>query len=126
MEVIRLDKFVWAVRLYKSRSIATEECKKGRVMINGQVAKPSRQVEEGDIIAVKRNPIFRQYRIVKLLNNRVGAKLVTDYILDVTPEEDLFKLKLFNEMEAANFGKRDRGTGRPTKKERRNLDDLIS
>lgn len=122
---VRIDKFLWSVRLFKTRSLASDACKKGWVLINNQTVKPSRTINIHEIISVKNDFIFRQYKIIQLLYNRVGAKLVADYIEDITPEEELFKLKVFKEFD--NFGKvkRERGAGRPTKKERRDLENYF-
>ena len=119
---IRIDKFLWSVRVYATRSLATEECKKGRVAIGGMEVKPSRVVKTGDIILVRKNPVTYSYRVIGLLGKRVGAKLVPDYLEDITPAEELLKL-------GADYGGalflRDRGTGRPTKKERRDIDRML-
>ncbi len=121
-EQIRIDKYLWAVRLFKTRNIAAEACKKGRVMIDGQPVKTSRVVKIGDVISVKTSPIVKQYKVQALAGNRMGAKLTPDYIKDVTPEEDLEFLRLTH---IANKMNRPRGLGRPTKKERRDLDDFF-
>ncbi len=121
-EEIRIDKFLWSVRIFKTRSIATEECKKKRVFINNMPVKPSKAVSVGEIIQVKKNPVKYTYKVLQLLKNRVGAKLVAEYIEDLTPEEELEKLKMDK---YAGFFVRDRGTGRPTKKQRRELDKLM-
>jgi ribosome-associated heat shock protein Hsp15 len=118
-EEIRIDKFLWAVRLFKTRSQASEACRKGWIKVTNIEVKPSRVVKVGDIIDVKQNPIFRKIKVLKLLHNRVGAKLVTGFIEDITPTEELKKLELIKE---GNAIIRDRGTGRPTKKQRRDID----
>jgi ribosome-associated heat shock protein Hsp15 len=120
-KTVRIDKFLWAVRIYKTRSQAAEACKKSHVLIDGNSVKASRDVKVGDVFEVKKNPVNYQYRIKELLTNRVGAKLVENYIEDLTPEEELFKLEL--NRNAPHF-KRNRGTGRPTKKERRDIEKL--
>lgn len=116
---IRIDKFLWAVRIFKTRSMATEACRKGRVLINNAEAKPSHSVTPGDIISVKKMPLLWSYRVKEPLGNRVSAKMVSQYLEDITPEEEKIKLDI---KRAANFGSREKGTGRPTKKERRTLD----
>jgi ribosome-associated heat shock protein Hsp15 len=118
---VRIDKFLWAVRIYKTRSIATEECRKGKISINGIPVKPSRSVIRNEIILIRKLPIVYSYRVIEPIENRVPAKLVESYIEDITPDEEKKKLELrqFN-----ISGHRARGTGRPTKKERRNLDRL--
>ncbi len=118
---IRIDKFLWAVRLYKTRSQATDACKNGRILINEQPVKSSRIISKGDIFMLKKPPIIYIYKVKELLNNRVGAKLVTDYLEDLTSEEELLKLEINSQLA---FVKRDRGAGRPTKKERRDIDKL--
>jgi ribosome-associated heat shock protein Hsp15 len=118
---LRLDKFIWAVRFYKTRSVAAEAVKSEQVMLNGTFGKPANNVKPGDEIAVKRNPIWRTYRVKALLKNRVGAKLVDGYIEDITPAEEIEKLEMMKLMPGYD---RERGKGRPTKKERRELDDL--
>ena len=121
-EEIRIDKYLWAVRVFKTRSIATDACRKGKVIIDEIQVKPSRVVKQGDVIRVKRNPVVYSYRIKKLLGKRLSAKLVVDYVENITPEEELKKL----EVKETFFIKRDRGSGRPTKKERRTIDKLKS
>ena len=116
---IRIDKFLWAVRIYKTRSIAADECGKGRVIINDVSVKPSRTVKSGEIITVRKPPVHYKYKIINVIENRVGAKLVSQFIDDITPEEE--KLKLTLASQSGNFY-RDKGAGRPTKKERRVID----
>lgn len=117
---VRIDKYLWAVRLFKTRTLATEACKKGRITVDDMPAKPSRTVTTGDVIEVKKMPVVHSYRVKELLEKRVGAKIVDKYVEDITPQEELQKL----EMQDDFFIKRDRGAGRPTKKERRLLDDI--
>lgn len=119
---IRIDKFLWSVRLFKTRSLATDACRKGWVLINNNSVKPSRNVNLNEIIFVKSEFIFRQYKVIQLLHNRVAAKIVEKYIQDVTPENDLFKLKVVKELDQFGKVKREKGEGRPTKKERRDLE----
>jgi len=118
-ESVRIDKWLWAVRLFKSRSIATEECKKGHITIDGISVKPSRIPKLGDIIKVRRNPITYSYKVTGIVGKRVSAKLVQEYMEDVTPPEELKILEIRKQM--SNFD-RDRGAGRPTKKDRRDID----
>lgn len=124
-EEIRIDKFLWSVRLFKTRSLATDACKKGWVLINNTNVKPSRTVNLNEIIFVKSEFIFRQYKVIQILKNRVSAKLVENYITEVTPEEELFKLKIVKELDPFGKVNRERGTGRPTKKERRDLENYF-
>ena len=117
-EAIRIDKFLWSVRVYATRSLATDACKKGHISIGGIAVKPSRVVKTGELILVRKNPVTYSYRVTALLGKRVGAKLVPDYLEDLTPAEELQKL------EAGHTGAlftRDRGAGRPTKKDRRDI-----
>lgn len=118
---IRVDKFLWAARLYKTRSIASEECRKGRILINDIQVKPSRFIVAGEIITVKKPPVVYSYRVIEPSGNRVSAKLVGNLVEDLTSEEEKMKLDV---RQPAPGGYRPRGTGRPTKKERRLIDRL--
>jgi ribosome-associated heat shock protein Hsp15 len=118
---IRIDKFLWSVRLYKTRSIASDECRKGRIIIKDIQVKPSRTVVKDEIITVKKPPVNHTYRVIEPIENRVSAKLVAQFIEDLTPEEE--KLKQ-NPGFSSGTIYRDKGTGRPTKKERRLIDKL--
>ena len=120
---VRVDKFLWAMRIYKTRSIATDACKCGRVKMNGLEVKPSRTFHVGDVFTVRKGPITYTYRILQLWGNRLGAKLVPEYLQDITPKEQLELLELARY--AAQSG-RDRGTGRPTKKDRRDIEHFFS
>lgn len=119
---VRVDKFLWAVRIFKTRSLATDECRKGRVLINNVQVKPSRNVGKDEIITIRKPPVNYTYKVIDLTENRVGAKLVEHYIENLTPESEISKLNLSR---TALLSYRERGTGRPTKKERRNLDKFI-
>ena len=116
---IRIDKFLWSVRIYKTRSIASDECRKGRIIINDIQVKPSRSVLKNEIIIVKKPPVIYSYRVIEPIENRVAAKLVEQFIEDITPEEEKAKLDI---KQAIGIVYRDKGTGRPTKKERRLID----
>lgn len=118
----RLDKWLWAARIFKTRSIAADECKNGRVSIGGVKQKPSKMVKEGDVIEVRKPPITYSFKILKAIQNRVGAKLVPEILENVTSPE---QLELLEMNRISGFIDRARGTGRPTKKERRELDDFI-
>ena len=120
-ENLRIDKWLWAVRIFKTRSLATNACKKDKVLINDQAVKPSRIVKLEDIIDVKMPPITRSYKVKGLLSKRMGAKYVVDYVQEITSEEELAKLEV---LKTDHFGRRPRGAGRPTKKERRIIDKL--
>lgn len=122
-EGVRIDKWLWAVRLFKTRSQASEECRKGKVMINGMPVKPSREIREGEEIQMRRPPITRTYKVIALTENRMAAKLVSEFMLETTPASELEILEMQKNMSV--FG-RDPGTGRPTKKERRDLDDFFN
>lgn len=114
----RIDKWLWAVRVFKTRSQASQACRNGRVKVDGQAVKPSREVHPDMVIEVHWGAINRIFKVKELLNNRVGAKLVDRFMEDLTPEEDYKTLELINR----RTGIRERGAGRPTKKERRDLD----
>ena len=120
---VRVDKYLWAMRIYKTRSIATDACKCGRVKMNGTEVKPSRMFHVGDVFTVRKGPITYTYRILQLWGNRLGAKMVPSYLEDITPPEQLELLELARY--AAQSG-RDRGTGRPTKKDRREIEQFFS
>jgi ribosome-associated heat shock protein Hsp15 len=115
----RIDKFLWSVRIYKTRSIASDECRKGRILINDIQAKPSRAVLKNEILTVKKPPVIYSYRVIEPIENRVSAKLVEHFIEDLTKEEEKAKLDI---RQAVGIVYRDKGTGRPTKKERRLID----
>jgi ribosome-associated heat shock protein Hsp15 len=119
---VRIDKFLWSVRIFKTRSIASEACRKGRIIINDSPVKPSRSVSKDEIIIVKKLPVIFKYRIIEPIENRVSAKLVSNYIEDLTPEDEKAKLDIRH---SGYAGFRERGTGRPTKKERRSLDSFV-
>lgn len=118
----RIDKWLWAARIFKTRSIAADECKNGRVSIKGVKQKPSKMIKEGDIVDVKKGPITYSFRVLKAIQNRVGAKLVPEVLENVTAKE---QLELLEMNRISGFIGRARGTGRPTKKERRDLDEFI-
>ena len=122
-EPIRIDKFLWSVRVYATRSLATEECKKGRITIGGVTVKAARVVKAGDVILVRKNPVTYSYRVLELLGKRVGAKLVAQYVEDITPPEELQKL---DDTNGGALFSRDRGAGRPTKKDRRDIGRVIN
>ncbi|PKR81246.1 hypothetical protein CW751_06575 [Brumimicrobium salinarum] len=119
---VRIDKFVWFTRLAKTRSIATEQVKKGKVKLNGVSVKPAREVKEGDEIGIVKHTSVFTYKVKALLNNRVGAKLVEDYLIDTTNPEELEKYKTYQTAQSAY---RHRGTGKPSKKDRRELDAFL-
>ena len=122
MGEVRIDKWLWAVRVFKTRSLATDACKMNRVSINGQLTKPSRLVKEGDVISVRKPPIEYSFKVLRVLNNRVGAKLVPEYMENVTPKEQYDILEL---QRLSRFVDRAKGLGRPTKKDRRDMESFI-
>ena len=119
MEEARVDKWLWAVRIFKTRSIATDACKKGRVTVGGTVVKPSRMIHVGDVVSVRKPPIEYSFRVIQLLGSRVGAKRVEEFMQNVTPREQYELLEL---QRVSGFVDRAKGLGRPTKKDRRDLD----
>lgn len=119
----RIDKWLWAARIFKTRSIAAAACKKGQVSIKGSQIKPSRTIKEGDIIEVRKSPITFSFRVKQAIEKRVGAKLVTDVLENVTPPEQYEILEM---SKISGFVDRARGTGRPTKKDRRSLDEFTT
>ena len=118
----RLDKWLWAARIFKTRTLASEACKKGRVSSNGTTLKASKIVKVGDVIDVKKPPITYSFRIKQAIEKRVGAKLIPDVLENVT-RPDQYELLEMNRI--SGFVNRQRGTGRPTKKDRRALDDFV-
>jgi len=119
---IRADKYLWAMRLYKTRSLAAEACKKGRILFEDRSLKPSYSLKNGDVFKVVKTPVTYTYRILQVTGKRLGAKLVGKYLEDITPEKDLEILEMQKKM---GFKPRKTGTGRPTKKERRDLDQFF-
>ena len=116
---IRMDKFLWAVRIFKTRTIAADACAKGQVTISGLTVKPSRHVAIGETLMVRKPPMVHTYKVLGLLNNRLSAEKVKEFIEEITPDEEFFKME---KIRLQRNGIRDRGTGRPTKKERRDID----
>ncbi len=119
---VRLDKYLWAVRVFKTRSDAAEAIRNNRVSVNGAYAKPSREVKAGDTITVRRTMITYTYRVIALVSNRLPAKDVPQFCANITPQSELDKLNMPHE---TIFMFRERGTGRPTKKERRDIDSMM-
>ena len=118
----RIDKWLWAVRIYKTRSIAAEACKKGHVSIGERTAKPAHNVRVGDIVNVKKTPITYSFKVLQCAEHRVGAKLVPELMENITSQEQYEILEM---SKISGFIGRQRGTGRPTKKERRDLDTFV-
>lgn len=119
---MRIDKYLWCVRFYKTRSLASEACKKGHITVNGQVAKPSREVYPTDKLSMRKDQIVYKLEILDVPANRVGAKLVSIYCKDTTPESAFEHLEL---LKLAKAHYRAKGTGRPTKKDRREIDGYL-
>ena len=123
MAEARIDKWMWATRIFKTRTIASEACKKGRIAINGAQVKPSRMVKVGDIVDVKKPPITYSFKVLQAIEKRVGAKLVPEMMENVTSKEQ-YELLEMNRI--SGFIDRARGTGRPTKKDRRDMDEFMT
>ncbi len=117
----RIDKYIWAIRLFKTRSEATEACNGNKVQLNGVAAKPSKTVKAGDSISVRKGAVQYSYKVLRIAENRMGAQLVPEFAENLTPQSELDKLHAPHE---TFFVKRDRGSGRPTKKDRREMDAL--
>ena len=122
MSEARIDKWLWAARIFKTRTIASDACKNGRVAVNGVNVKPARMVKVGDTISVRKPPVTYSFKILKTIEQRVGAKLIPEIYENVTPA-DQYELLEMNRI--SGFVNRQRGTGRPTKKERRALDEFV-
>lgn len=120
-DTARIDKYLWSVRVFKTRTEATDACKGNKVKVDGVAVKPSRPVKVGNTIEVRKGSVQYIYKVKALLENRVGARLVPEYAENLTPQSELDKLRAPVE---TFFLKRDRGMGRPTKKDRRDMDVL--
>jgi ribosome-associated heat shock protein Hsp15 len=120
--VERADKFLWSVRLYKTRAFAAEACEKKQVLVNDIPIKASRLLKEGETFKIKYPPVYRIYQIKKIIKNRVGAAMVSEFLEEITPKDDMETIELIRKNV---FLKRDKGTGRPTKKDRRDLRDYF-
>ena len=123
MAEARIDKWMWATRIFKTRTIACEACKKGRIAINGSQVKPSRMVKPGDIVEVRKPPITYSFKVLQAIEKRVGAKLVPEMMENVTPKE---QYELLEMSRISGFVDRARGTGRPTKKDLRSMDEFLA
>ena len=121
MAEARLDKWLWAVRIFKTRSIAADACKKNRISVNNAPAKPSKVIKEGDIVSVRKPPITYSFEVLKPIDKRVGAKLVEEMRKNVTPESEY---ELLESTRISGFVDRAKGTGRPTKKDRRQIEEF--
>ena len=123
MAEARIDKWLWSVRIFKTRTIAAEACKKGRIQINGAQCKPSKTVKEGDTVSVRKAPVTYTFKVMQAIENRVGAKLVPEMMENITPKEQYDILEMNR---IGGFVKRAAGLGRPTKKDRRDMEDFLS
>jgi ribosome-associated heat shock protein Hsp15 len=121
VDSVRIDKWLWAIRVFKTRTLASDACKGGRVKMDGQNVKASREVTEGDVVDIQQGIIKKTFRVKVAAKNRVSAKLVPDLAEDLTPPEELEKQQMLRQL---NYEKRDRGAGRPTKRDRRDIDSL--
>jgi len=122
MDEARIDKWLWAARIFKTRSIAADACKNGRVTLNGMNMKPSRTIKEGEVVSVKKPPVTYSFKVLKAIEQRVGAKLLPEIYENVT---DPKQYELLQMSRISGFIDRAHGTGRPTKKERRALDAFV-
>lgn len=122
MPEARIDKWMWAARIFKTRTIAAEACKKGRISINGSQVKPARMVKPGDVVQVRKPPVTYSFKVLQAIEKRVGAKLVPEIMENVTTSD---QYELLEMSKISGFVDRARGTGRPTKKERRDLDEFF-
>lgn len=120
-EGVRIDKWLWSVRLFKTRSLASDNCKSGKVLIDGATVKASRIIHINELITIKRPPVLYTYKVIGLISRRVSASIAAKHLENQTPQSELDKLRQVHE---SVFFKRDSGTGRPTKKERRDIDKL--
>lgn len=118
---LRIDKFLWAVRIFKTRTLAADACSKGQITINDMTVKSSRHVNVGEIIIVRKPPMVHTYEVKGLLHTRLSAEKVKEYITELTPDEEFRKVEL---MQLQKNEVRDRGTGRPTKRDRRDIERL--
>lgn len=121
MGEIRIDKYLWAIRVYKTRTMAGDACRLGKVKIDGQAVKASREIKIGDVIAVSMSGLVKKYKVLVLLSNRVSAQKVPEYAEDLTPPEEMEEARIIRKN---YFERRDKGIGRPTKKDRREIDAL--
>ena len=120
-DAIRIDKYLWAVRLYKTRSLATEACRCGHIRMNGQPLKASHEIKVGEVYEISIEQLHKVIQVTQLLGNRVGAQLVANYMADLTPQEEYERIQMVRQY---SFEKRDRGVGRPTKRDRREIEEF--
>ncbi|HOZ30893.1 MAG TPA: S4 domain-containing protein [Bacteroidales bacterium] len=122
LTTIRIDKYLWSVRVFKSRNMASEECKKSHVLVNSFPVKPSHAIKVNDLIQIKMHPILKSFAVLGLIEKRVSAVLAKQYINDITPADEYNKLEMHKNIQRMAFVKQEKGTGRPTKKDRRQID----
>jgi ribosome-associated heat shock protein Hsp15 len=122
---VRMDKWLWAIRVFKTRGLASDACHHGRVTVQGVPAKAARAVKIADVIVVKKDDITRTYKVLQLLQNRVGAGAVKDYAEDQTPPSEIQRARDARQPHLTPLFSRPKGAGRPTKKERRDLNDIL-
>ena len=125
-EQVRVDKWLWAVRLYKTRASANDACSSGRVRINGTPAKPAQRIKVGDVLVSRRSGFSRTYRVVKVIEKRVGAPVAVECYIDETPEEDKPKPRSLDQRIDAAWAERSSGAGRPTKRDRRQMEKFLN
>ena len=121
MDELRIDKWLWCVRLFKTRSMATEACRAGKIKMNGVPIKPSHEAKVGNVYDVSINQLHKTVEVIGFPTNRVAAKLVPEYLNDLTPTEEYERIQMVRQY---GFEKRDRGAGRPTKRERRDIEEF--
>lgn len=121
MESVRLDKYLWSIRLYKTRALASEACRAGRIKMAGQVLKASHDVKIGETYDILQDQLHKVIQVKELLGNRISAKLIENYFTDLTPQEEYERIQLARQY---GFERRDRGVGRPTKKDRRTIEEF--
>jgi ribosome-associated heat shock protein Hsp15 len=119
--MVRIDKYLWSIRQFKTRTMAGSACHGGKIKLNGMPVKPSRELKIGDIIEISTPGLIKKIKVLELLNNRVGAPKVPEYMEDLTPQDIIDQAKLVRQ---TNYEKRDRGLGRPTKRDRRDIEAL--
>lgn len=119
---MRIDKFLWCIRVFKTRTLAAEQCRLNKVWVNGELIKPSREIKPSDVIKVRKGPVHFSFEVIAFPTSRVGAKLIGHYMNDVTPQEEKERLESYRLQMSAE---RPRGLGRPTKRERRELDEFL-
>ncbi|MBL0911592.1 MAG: RNA-binding S4 domain-containing protein [Bacteroidia bacterium] len=119
---MRIDKYLWCVRLFKTRTMATDACNGGKVKLHGDNVKPARELKVGDTLEMKKGPITRRYRVLAFPNSRVSPKLAEQFVEDITPETEILKLE---SLKFVSVVRRDPGAGRPTKKDRREMEDFM-